>query len=136
MIHRLRVRVYYEDVDLGGIVYHANHLRYLERGRTEALRAGGVAQGRLKAETGVTLVVTRLAIDYRAPARFDDLLEVETEAVEVARASALLAQRLMRDGALLAAAEVRVAAIDAAGRPVRLPEAVRAALGRHGADDH
>ena len=136
MIHRLSLRVYYEDVDLGGIVYHANHLRYLERGRTEALRAGGVEQGRLKAEAGIVLVVSRLAIDYRAPARFDDLLTVETEAVETGRASVLLAQRLLRGAERLAEAEVRVAAVDASGRAVRLPEAVRAALRRHGADGH
>jgi acyl-CoA thioester hydrolase len=136
VIHRLSVRVYYEDVDLGGIVYHANHLRYFERGRTEALRAGGVDQGVLKAETGVVLVVSRLSIDYRAPARFDDLLTVETEAIENARASVLLAQRLLRDDAPLATAEVRVAAVDGAGRAVRLPPAVRAALGGQGADGH
>jgi acyl-CoA thioester hydrolase len=126
--HRLEVRVYYEDTDLAGVVYYANYLKFMERGRTEALRAGGVDQSRLKAETGVVFLVTRVEVDYRAPAVFDDLLTVETEAVEIGRASVLVAQRVLRGERMLAEGRVRLAAVGADGRPARLPPQVSAAL--------
>lgn len=127
--HRLPVRVYYEDTDLAGVVYYANYLKYFERGRTEALREGGVSQSALKAGSGVVFLVTRVEVDYRAPALFDDLLTIETETVEVGRASLVMAQRALRDGRTLAEARVRLAAVGPDGRATRLPEAVRAALG-------
>jgi acyl-CoA thioester hydrolase len=109
-VHRLQVRVYYEDTDLAGVVYHANHLKFMERGRTEALRAGGVDQSALKAGSGVVFLVTRLEIDYRRPALFDDLLTVETAAERRARASLTLRQRVLRGDEALAEAVVRLAA--------------------------
>jgi acyl-CoA thioester hydrolase len=127
--HRLTLRVYYEDTDLAGVVYYANYLKFLERGRTEALRGLGVDQGRLRDEAGVVFVVTRVAIDYRRPARFDDLLTVETALAETRGASVAMAQRVLRGGETLAEAAVRLACMTLAGRPARLPEAVRRALG-------
>ena len=129
-MHRHALRVYYEDTDLAGIVYYANYLRFLERGRTEALRALGIDQGRLKAETGVVFAVTRVTLDYRRPARFDDWLEVETRVTELRAASVRMAQAVTRAGEVLCDGEVTVACIDTAGRPRRLPERVRAALAR------
>ena len=129
-MHRHALRVYYEDTDLAGIVYYANYLRFLERGRTEALRALGIDQGRLKAETGVVFAVTRVTLDYRRPARFDDWLEVETRVTELRAASVRMAQAVTRAGTVLCDGEVTVACIDAAGRPRRLPTGVRAALAR------
>jgi acyl-CoA thioester hydrolase len=126
--HRLEVRVYYEDTDLAGVVYYANYLKFLERGRTEALRAGGVDQSRLKAEAGIVFLVTRVELDYRASAVFDDLLTVETEAVEIGRASVVMAQRVLREGRVLAEGRVRLAAVGGDGRPARLPPQVTAAL--------
>jgi acyl-CoA thioester hydrolase len=126
--HRLTVRVYYEDTDLAGVVYYANYLRFLERGRTEALRAAGVDQNRLRDEAGVVFVVTRVEIDYRRPARFDDLLTVETALAEARGATVAMAQRVARGEEMLAAATVRLACMSLAGRPARLPEAVRRAL--------
>ncbi len=83
-----QVRVYYEDTDLAGIVYYANYLRFIERARTEWVRALGVDQGQLKAETGVVFAVRRIEADYLAPARFDDVLTIETDVRDVgARAS-------------------------------------------------
>ena len=127
--HRLEVRVYYEDTDLAGVVYYANYLKFLERGRTEALRAGGVSQSRLKAETGVVFLVTRVEVDYRAPAFFDDLLVVETGVVEIGRASLVMAQRVLREGRPLVEARVRLAAVGPDGRATRLHNQVLAALG-------
>jgi acyl-CoA thioester hydrolase len=127
-VHRLQVRVYYEDTDLAGVVYYANYLKFMERGRTEALRAGGVDQSRLKAGTGVVFLVTRVELDYRAPAVFDDLLTVETEVAETGRASLVMAQRVLRDGRTLVEGRVRLAAVGADGRATRLPPQVLAAL--------
>lgn len=129
MTHRHPVRVYYEDVDLAGIVYYANYLRFYERGRSEALRAAGVDQTALKGE-GLVFVVVRIEVDYLSPARFDDLLTVETETDALKAATVEMTQRVLRaaDGALLNRARVRVACMDLAGRPQRLPAPVRAAL--------
>ncbi|MFN3615868.1 MAG: tol-pal system-associated acyl-CoA thioesterase [Rubrimonas sp.] len=132
--HRLDVRVYYEDTDMAGVVYYANYLRYLERGRTEALRALGVDQARLKAETGVVFLVTRVEIDYRRPALFDDMLTIETAATGIGRASVAMAQRVLRGGETLAEAAVRLAAVGANGRAAALPDVVRTALAQLGGD--
>ncbi len=128
MIHRLPVRVYYEDTDLAGVVYYANYLRYLERGRSEMLRALGIDQRAMREEAGLVFVVRRLAVDYLAPARFDDLLEVHTRITALGGASAVMAQEVVRHGTALLRAEVQVACMDAAGRPRRLPAGVRARL--------
>ncbi len=126
--HTLTLRVYYEDTDLAGVVYYANYLKFIERGRTEALRALGVDQRRLKAEQGLVFVVTRVEIDYRRSAVFDDVLTVETALATLGRASLVMDQRVARDGETLAQAKVTLAAIDAGGRAARLPQALRAAL--------
>ena len=126
--HRLTLRVYYEDTDFGGVVYYANYLKFIERGRTEALRARGVDQGRLKAEQGLAFVVTRVGIDYRRPAVFDDLLTVETRLARLGGASVVMEQRVARGETTLAEAEVTLALVDASGRAARLPPALRRAL--------
>ncbi|MGF1501167.1 MAG: tol-pal system-associated acyl-CoA thioesterase [Paracoccaceae bacterium] len=125
---RFQVRVYYEDTDLGGIVYHANYLRYLERGRTEALRALGVGQSRLKAETGLAFVVTRMEIAFRAPARLDDLLEVETAGGRLGAASLELRQSIRRGDDAIVEAALRLALIGRDGRPERFPKVLRAQM--------
>jgi len=119
---RLPVRVYYEDTDAGGVVYYANYLKYLERARTEWLRAAGFGQAHLAAQRNLVFAVRSLQIDYRAPARLDDELDVEARVARVGRASVDFAQSVRRDGALLCAARVRVACLDASGfRPAALP---------------
>lgn len=126
-MHRLPVRVYYEDTDFGGVVYYANYLKFLERGRTEALRDMGVDQVALK-EQGQVFVVRRANVDFLAPARFDDMLEVRTWAGTVKRASAIMAQEIWRGDTRLIAAEITIACITLEGRPTGLPEPVRAGL--------
>ncbi|TVR08640.1 MAG: tol-pal system-associated acyl-CoA thioesterase [Salinarimonadaceae bacterium] len=126
--HRLRLRVYYEDTDFSGVVYHANYLRYLERGRTDYLRLAGVDQSRLHAqEGGLAFVVRRMNLDFAAPARMDDVLVVETRVAEARGASLTMRQRVLRGDAELLSAEVLVACIRA-GRAARIPPAVLAAL--------
>lgn len=125
--HALTIRVYYEDTDFGGVVYYANYLKFIERGRTEALRALGVDQVALK-EAGVVFVVRRLTAEYLSPARFDDVLEVATGVERVGGASVEMAQEVRRGGLPLFRADVQVACMDLAGRARRLPTDVRAAL--------
>jgi acyl-CoA thioester hydrolase len=127
-MHRLAVRVYYEDTDLAGIVYYANYLKFIERARTEWVRWLGVDQVRLKAETGIVFAVRRVVADYLAPARFDDLLEVTTAVVSVTGARIVLAQEVWRGDARLFAAEVTLVALGDGGRPGRLPDALRGRL--------
>lgn len=134
--HRFEVRVYYEDTDLAGVVYYANYLKFTERARSEMLRAAGVDQTALKIDRGLVFVVRRVEAQYRAPARFDDLLEIETEALQIGGARLTLRQDVLRAGEPLVATTVEVALIDDAGRPTRFPADLRAALSRsaeHGA---
>lgn len=120
---RLPVRVYYEDTDAGGVVYYANYLKYLERARTEWLRAAGWGQGALASERGLLFAVRSIELDYRAPARLDDALEVEARIAEFGRARIDFAQRVLRDGEPLCVGRVRVACLDAATfRPRPLPD--------------
>jgi acyl-CoA thioester hydrolase len=123
--HRFTCRVYYEDTDLAGIVYYANYLKFIERGRTEALRELGIHQTELRDRTGIVFAVRRVAVDYLRPARFEDQLVVTTTLLALGGASLDLAQDVLRDDTLLARCRVTIAALGAAGRPARLPAAIR-----------
>jgi acyl-CoA thioester hydrolase len=133
MTHRFPLRVYYEDTDLAGIVYYANYLKFIERARTEWVRGLGVDQGRLKAEAGIVFAVRRVEADYLSPARFDDMLEVETEVLETTAARVVLSQRVLREGTLLFASRVTIVALTETGRPARLPAEFRRVLDGIGA---
>ena len=124
--HRISVRVYYEDTDLAGIVYYANYFRYIERGRTEYLRARGIDQMALKESDGLVFAVRKVNATYHRPARMDDLLDVVTVPVVVSGARIVMDQEVRRDDVLLFAATVELAALGATGQPVRLPPALRA----------
>ena len=126
--HRLPVRVYYEDTDFSGVVYHANYLRFLERGRTELLRSAGVDQSILHAEPGgIIFAVRRMSLEYVRPARMDDLLTIETGTSEIRGASLRMSQRILREDIVLLTAEVHVAVL-AGGKPARLPDEIRRLL--------
>lgn len=128
MTHRLTIRVYYEDTDLAGIVYYANYLKFIERARSEWVRALGIDQGRLRAETGVVFAVRRIEADYLAPARFDDVLEVRTGLRELSGARIVLVQDIHRGEARLFASVVTLVALGADGRAVRIPAEFRRAV--------
>jgi len=132
--HRLSVRVYYEDTDAVGVVYHANYLRFAERARTEMLRCLGLEHGSLSARFGLAFTVRRCLVDYLAPARLDDRLEVRTSLARLGGASLNLEQRIVRDDRLLVRMDARLALISPALRAVRLPQALIDALAplRHG----
>lgn len=132
--HVLPLRVYYEDTDAAGIVYYANWLRFLERGRTELLRLLGQEHTALREERGVNWVVRRCAIDYLKPARLDDTVEIVTSCGELRGASLDMHQHARRGDETLVRAELVVACMGDGGRPVRLPPHVRTALAQVAAD--
>lgn len=123
------VRVYWEDTDAGGVVYYANYLKFMERARSEWLRAFGVEQDVLRDEAGVVFVVRRVEIDYLSPARFNEQLEVSVVLHEAGRASLSVRQELMRGSTRLAEAVVTLACVDAIRfKPVKIPEPILQAL--------
>jgi acyl-CoA thioester hydrolase len=130
--HVLPVRVYFEDTDFSGLVYHATYLRWCERGRSDFLRLlGNDHQALLTGAAGrepAAFVVRRMQIEYLRPARIDEVLEVTTRAKEWSAASLTLDQRISRDGRDLFTAEVMVVLISASGKPLRLTSALREAL--------
>jgi acyl-CoA thioester hydrolase len=127
-MHVFQVRVYYEDTDNGGVVYYANYLKFAERARTEMLRAAGHEHGPLMDRDGIAFAVQRCEIEYLAPARLDDLLEVHTGNLEIGGASLWADQVVKRGGDALVRMRLRLACVSRSGRPARLPEQLRAAL--------
>lgn len=127
--HQHRLRVYYEDTDAGGVVYHANYLKFCERARTEWLRALGFGQARMAAETGAVFVVSAIEARFRRPARLDDALVVFTAVSAFTPARIVMAQEIARDAETLFTARVEVVLVSSStGRPMRPPAALRRAL--------
>ena len=127
--HVLPVRIYYEDTDFTGVVYHANYLRYFERGRSDFLRVAGVShQSLLERADPAAFTVVRMTIDFKRAARIDDALTVRTIYERVKGPRLFIRQRILRDEELIAAAEVEAACIDLAGRPRKPPPGLVAAL--------
>jgi acyl-CoA thioester hydrolase len=125
-VHFLAVRVYYEDTDFSGSVYHANYFKYCERARSDCLRLLGVHHRELQGSFG--FVVRRLTADFLRPALIDDVLEVESRFEEIGGARLDLDQQIKRIGELIFHAKVTVAFVDGRGRPTRLPNEMKAAL--------
>lgn len=127
MTHSFPVRVYYEDTDLAGIVYYANYLKFIERGRSEWVRDCGVDQGALKADQGIVFAVRKVDADFLKPAKFDDLLQVTTELVALGGASITLRQEVWRGEERLFTAQVVLVCLHDTGKPARLSPHIRAA---------
>ncbi|MBZ8135366.1 tol-pal system-associated acyl-CoA thioesterase [Afifella sp. IM 167] len=125
--HVLFQRVYFEDTDFSGLVYHARYLHFLERGRSDYLRLLGVHHREL-AKDGLAFAVRRMTIEFERPARIDDIVAVKTRPRKVGGARIVLHQELLRDGERLVEASVEAALIGPGGRAQRLPEAVRKAF--------
>jgi acyl-CoA thioester hydrolase len=128
--HVLPIRVYYEDTDFSGAVYHANYLKFCERARSDCLRLLGIYQGAHwhESEARKGFVVRRMSCEFLKPARIDDLLEVETRFLGMSGARIEIEQRLKRSGEVLFEAKVTVALIDGRGRPLRLPKDIATRL--------
>lgn len=123
-VHHLTQRVYYEDTDFSGAVYHARYLHFMERARTDYLRCLGVEQSRLfeTSEEGLAFMVHRMEIDFKAPARMDDVVNVVTRTEKAGGAKMILRQEIHRGEQLLIAATVVIAVVNRNGRPRRLPD--------------
>lgn len=127
--HVWPIRVYYEDTDLAGLVYYANYLRFIERARSEMVREAGIDQVALKS-AGLVFAVRSLHADYLSPARYDDLLSVQSRVQGLKPASLALLQDVRRGDTLLFRARVVLALVTDAGRPARIPAELRATLAR------
>jgi acyl-CoA thioester hydrolase len=127
-VHVYPLRVYYEDTDTGGVVYYANYLKFAERARTEMLRALGVPHSGMMKEDGLAFAVRRCEVEYLRPAHLDDALEVHTSNLTLEAASLWADQVVKRAEEDLVRMRLRLACINGAGRPARLPDAVRSAL--------
>ena len=127
--HILPIRVYYEDTDLSGLVYHANYLRYMERGRSEYFRSAGITRlARLDDPEPTAWTLRKVSLEYFRPARIDDLIEVHTRCVALSGARMTADQAIRKDGELLTQGQVEACIITLSGRPRRIPAEVRARL--------
>lgn len=123
--HSMNIRVYYEDTDLGGIVYYANYLRFIERARSEWLRDLGIDQIKMRNERDAVFVVTKLKVDYLLPAYFDDMLTVDTKIQIVSPVRAYFYQNIFRQEDVIFKAEVCVTCTSTSGKVQRLPEKIK-----------
>lgn len=129
MKHSIDIRVYYEDTDAGGIVYHAQYLNFAERGRTEFLRNIGFQCSDVHNDLGLIFVVRKIEIDYLKTAHLDDLLQLETTIFEIKNSSFIMHQRTVRDGEVIADMEVVIVSVDTKEyKPVRLPKNIKEAF--------
>jgi len=131
MEHKLPLRVYYEDVDLAGIVYYGNYFKYIERGRTELLRDLGIDQKKLREVDGLVFVVRKISADFVSPARFDDLIIVKTTIKKLTGARVDMEQCVYRSVQCLFAARVTICIVNLMGQPQRLPSQLVSKLIKH-----
>jgi len=124
-MHIYPIRVYYEDTDMAGIVYHANYLKYIERARSDWVREQGLDQNAMREKDGIVFVVRRIEADYLATAQFDDRLEVRTFVRSITGVRLVMAQEVLRGEVPVFRAEVTAVCVTSDGHPVRLPAALR-----------
>jgi acyl-CoA thioester hydrolase len=128
--HSIQARVYYEDTDAGGIVYHSNYFKFAERGRTEMLRALGYDHHQVRADHNLMLVVRHAEIDWRASGKLDDLLDIKTDVVACGNTSMTMKQVISRGNTVLAEIKIVVVAVSDIGRAVRIPPQLRQIFGQ------
>ncbi|RMH60815.1 MAG: tol-pal system-associated acyl-CoA thioesterase [Zetaproteobacteria bacterium] len=133
VVHSMNIRIYYEDTDHGGVVYYANYLKFMERARTEFLRAGGIDQQQVEQEYGLLFAVTEAHLRYHHPARFNDLIRVESRVAHYSGAQVLFDQRVVhaQHNRLLVSAKIRLASISREGKVRRMPQHLRAFFRHH-----
>ena len=123
--HSMNIRVYYEDTDLGGVVYYANYLRFIERARSEWIRDLGIDQIKMRNEEEAIFVVTKIKADYLSPAHFDDILTVDTRIKVVSPVRAYFYQNIFREEKVIFRSEVCVTCTSNSGKVVRLPAKIK-----------
>ena len=126
--HKLAIRIYYEDTDAAGVVYHSNYLKFAERGRTEALYALGWDQQRLYEEDGIVFVVRHCEVDYCAPARLGEIVEICTRLAEIGGSRFLMEQTVTKDAKILVAMKIMIVTVGRNGRPTRVPDIIRQSM--------
>lgn len=126
--HDFPVRVCYDDTDAGGVVYHANYLKFTERARTEYLRALGFENSKIRDDYGIIIVVKNIEAEYFSPARLDDFLVVQTRVLSVKNTSFVMKQDIYRGEGQIFGMTVVFVCVNAAGRPTKIPEAVKKSL--------
>jgi len=126
--HDFPVRVYYDDTDAGGVVYHANYLKFTERARTESLRAMGFENSKIRDEHGVIIVVKSLEAEYLSPSKLDDLLTIQTRILSIKNTSFVMEQKAIRDNICIFSMNVILVFVNKDGRPTKIPDAVKAAF--------
>ncbi len=125
------IRVYYEDTDSGGVVYHANYLNFMERARTEWLRALGFEQTELKTELGVIFVVHSMTVAFKSPAYFNDMLEIKSQRIKIGHGSMVFLQTIRRDNQVLLEATVKLACVDASSfKPTGIPTVIKETMSK------
>ena len=123
--HSMNIRVYYEDTDLGGVVYYANYLRFIERARSEWIRGLGIDQIKMRDQDAAIFVVTKIKADYLTPAHFDDILTVDTRIKVVSPVRAYFYQNIFREEKVIFRSEVCVTCTSNSGKVLRLPEKIK-----------
>ena len=120
-----KVKVYYEDTDAGGVVYYANYLKFLERARTEIIASIGLNNTKLLNEYGVLIIVKSCNIEYKKPARLEDVLKISSKVTSSTRTSFVMKQIILKQSDIISEAEVRLVCIDLKGKPVEIPSAIK-----------
>ena len=123
-----KTKVYYEDTDAGGVVYYANYLKFLERARSEAIYSLGYTNKGLNEQYGILLIVKSCNIEYKKPARFEDVLEIISEVVSFSKTSILMKQLILRNKDLISEAEIHLVAVNKDGKPSKIPEELKKKL--------
>ena len=123
-----KIKVYYEDTDAGGVVYYANYLKFLERARSEAIYSLGYTNKGLNEQYGILLIVKSCNIEYKKPARFEDVLEIISEVVSFSKTSILMKQLILRNKDLISEAEIHLVAVNKDGKPSKIPEELKKKL--------
>lgn len=126
--HDYPVRIYYDDTDAGGVVYHANYLKLCERARTESLRAMGFENSQIRTEYGAIIVVKSLEAEYLSPSKLDDLLTIQTRILSIKNTSFVMEQKAIRNNVCIFSMNVVLVFVNEEGRPTKIPDAVKAAF--------
>lgn len=128
IIHDFPIRVYYDDTDAGGVVYHANYFKFTERARTEYLRSMGFENTKIRDQHGIIIVVKTLEAEYHSPSRLDDFLTIQTRILSVKNTSFVMEQKAIRDGICIFNMNVVCVCINGEGRPSKIPDDVKEAF--------
>ena len=123
-----KLKVYYEDTDAGGVVYYANYLKFLERARSEAIYSSGYTNTDLLAKHGVLLIVKSCNIEYKKPAKFEDILDVTSEVISFTKTSFTMRQTILKNSESISEAEIHLVAVDKNGKPSKIPEELKQKL--------